>query len=167
GGAPAGGSIPAALPTPPASMAPPGGGGGAERHDDATRWEVEVLGEDGRTHDLRVDASKATLAPGDDRDDDRSDDDRSERAAQRAAGVNAAQATARALTSRAGATVTSVDFDDDGGWEVELRDADGSEAETRIDAEVPGTAGSARTPATADDDRDDDKDDGADDDRDD
>lgn len=153
------GSVTAAQAIAAALKSTPGVVASAELDDDATHWEVEVLGKGDRTHDLRVDASKATVTPGDDRDDDGTDDDgtdddRSERAALRAAGVNAAQATAEALKSHAGATVTSVDFDDDGGWKVELRNADGTERETTVGAGAPGTAGSAgtaRTPAAADD----------------
>ncbi|MFJ8692296.1 PepSY domain-containing protein [Streptomyces roseolilacinus] len=152
------GSVTAAQAIAAALKSAPGVVASAELDDDATHWEVEVLGKDDRTRELRVDVSKATVTAGDDRgagggtDDDGTDEDRSERAALRAAGVNAAQATAEALRSHAGATVTSVDFDGDGGWEVELRDADGSETETTVDAGTPGAAGSARTPATTDDD---------------
>ncbi|GGP95695.1 PepSY domain-containing protein [Streptomyces roseolilacinus] len=157
------GSVTAAQAIAAALKSAPGVVASAELDDDATHWEVEVLGKDDRTRELRVDVSKATVTAGDDRgaddgtdDDGRTggdgtDEDRSERAALRAAGVNAAQATAEALRSHAGATVTSVDFDDDGGWEVELRRADGSETETTVDAGAPGASGSTRTPATTDD----------------
>ncbi|MFJ3159954.1 PepSY domain-containing protein [Streptomyces kanasensis] len=126
----------------------PGVVASVEPADDGTHWDVEVLGKDDREHDLRVDAAKATVTPDDDRsDDDRSDDDRSddrgdrdddrtERAALRSAKVNAAQATAEALRAHAGATVTGVDFDDDGTWDVELRTADGAGKETRVDAKA-------------------------------
>ncbi|KUH38788.1 MULTISPECIES: PepSY domain-containing protein [Streptomyces] len=125
----------------------PGVVASVEPADDGTHWDVEVLGKDDREHDLRVDAAKATVTPDDDRFDDRSDDrgdrddDRAERAALRSAGVNAAQATAEALRAYAGATVTGVDFDDDGTWDIELRTADGAGKETRVDA---GTAPAGR-----------------------
>ncbi|MBT2368585.1 PepSY domain-containing protein [Streptomyces sp. ISL-10] len=100
-------------------------------------WEVDVLGKDDRTHELRVDSSNGTarVVDGDDGDDDA--DDRHDRAALRSASVDANEAVSAALRAHPGATVTSVDFDDDGGahWEVELHDGKADdETEARVDA---------------------------------
>ncbi|MFI6412415.1 PepSY domain-containing protein [Streptomyces sp. NPDC050585] len=45
----------------------------ADLDDDASHWDVEVVGKDDRTHDLRVDAAKGTVTAGDTKDD--ADDD--------------------------------------------------------------------------------------------
>ncbi|UYQ64439.1 PepSY domain-containing protein [Streptomyces peucetius] len=93
--------------------------------DGAAHWEVEVVGKDDREHELKVDAKSGALREDDDDDrDDDGDRDDDDRAALRAASVDAREAARAALKAHPGATVTSVDFDDDAAahWEVELGD---------------------------------------------
>ncbi|MDQ1008248.1 putative membrane protein YkoI [Streptomyces sp. V4I23] len=121
--------------------------------DGAGHWEVEVVGrDDDREHELKVDARTGAVRADDRNDDDRDDRD-DDRAALRAASVDAREALEAALRSHPGATVTSVDFDDDGGdhWEVELHEGKGSddEAEVMVDAR---TGDVSREKAAADDD---------------
>ncbi|QIP84608.1 peptidase propeptide and YpeB domain protein [Streptomyces sp. Tu 2975] len=105
--------------------------------DDGDRhWEVDVLGKDDRERELHVDVRTGAVredkaeAENDDRDDDR--------AALRAASVDAREAVGTALRSHPGATVTSVDFENDGAghWEVELGDDAADERELTIDAKT-------------------------------
>ncbi|MFF2527188.1 PepSY domain-containing protein [Streptomyces liangshanensis] len=118
----------------------PGAVASVERDDDrGSVWEVEVLGKDGRWHELRIDAAGTVRADGrqddDHRDDDRDDDweDHRERAALRAAAVDAQEAGAAALASVPG-TVTSVDLDDDrtSAWDVDVRGEDGRTHELTV-----------------------------------
>ncbi|GAA4933996.1 PepSY domain-containing protein [Streptomyces coeruleoprunus] len=144
----AAGSVSAAQAIAAALKASPGVVASAELDDDGGHWDVEVLGKGDRTHHLTVDSSKATVSH--EADDDADDaEDRAESAALRSARVTAAQAAATALSGHSGATVTSVDFDDDGTWEVELRNADGSKKETRADAKAQRPAASNKAPDTA------------------
>ncbi|MGW0701821.1 PepSY domain-containing protein [Streptomyces sp. NPDC002867] len=118
--------------------------------DGAGHWEVEVVGkDDDREHELNVDARTGAVRADDRNDDDRDDD----RAALRATSVDAREALEAALRSHPGATVTSADFDDDGGdrWEVELHEGKGAddEAEVTVDAR---TGDVSREKAAADDD---------------
>lgn len=115
--------------------------------DDGDRhWEVDVLGKDDREHELHVDVRTGAVredkaeAENDDRDDDR--------AALRAASVDAREAVEAALRSHPGATVTSVDFEDEGAgrWEVELGENDADERELTVDAKT-----ASLTPEPADD----------------
>ncbi|MFJ8073179.1 PepSY domain-containing protein [Streptomyces sp. NPDC096176] len=107
--------------------------------DEKGHWEVSVIGKNDREHELKVDtktgAVRAAAAAED--DDDRDDDG----AALRAAAVDARQAAEAALKSHPGATVTSVDFDDEGDgadhWEVELQGGKGhDETELKVDAKT-------------------------------
>ncbi|WP_327234461.1 PepSY domain-containing protein [Streptomyces sp. NBC_01317] len=144
----------------------PGAVSSVDRDDDrGSVWEVEVLGRDGRWHELRIDAA-GTVRPDDRRDDDRHDDgdddreNRDERAALRAATVDAQEAAAAALASVPG-TVTSVDLDDDhaSAWDVDVRGKDGRTHELTVHTKT-GQVAAARTT----DDRHDRDDDGRDDD---
>ncbi|MEV0037593.1 PepSY domain-containing protein [Streptomyces sp. NPDC050804] len=103
-----------------------------ERDDDrGGRWEVDLLGDDNRRHELKV-GGDGTVRP-DDRDHD--DDDRDDRAALRGATVDARQAADAALAAVPG-SVTSVEIDDDrtGHWEVDVRGADGRTHELNVHA---------------------------------
>ncbi|MFJ2116042.1 MULTISPECIES: PepSY domain-containing protein [unclassified Streptomyces] len=111
--------------------------------DDRTNvWEVDLYGEDGRAHELRVDAitgSVTTATSDDDADDDAGDraEDRREnardRAALRATTVDVKRAVAAALASAPG-SVTSVALDDEAGgrWEVDVRGKDGRTHELNV-----------------------------------
>ncbi|MEU0950840.1 PepSY domain-containing protein [Streptomyces niveus] len=127
-------------------------------------WEVDIIGQDGKWYDLRVDASTGAVRADNDDDDDDDNDDRHERAAVRGAEVDAQGAAAAALKKHPGA-VTSVDSDDDdraaGYWEVTVRGDDGRTHEVTVDMSS-GTVAADRDDS---DDRDDHGDD--DDDRDD
>ncbi|MGN9794823.1 PepSY domain-containing protein [Streptomyces sp. OZ13] len=120
-----------------------------ELDDEGDRhWEVDVLGKDDREHELHVDVRTGAVredkaeAENDDRDDDRD--------ALRGASVDAREAVEAALRSHPGATVTSVDFEDDGAgrWEVELGEdgADERERDLTVDAKTASV-----TPEPADD----------------
>ncbi|MEV5444480.1 PepSY domain-containing protein [Streptomyces sp. NPDC052644] len=61
----------------------------ADLDDDASHWDVEVVGKDDRTHDLRVDAAKGTVTAGDTKDD--ADDDTKAGAAADDASADAAE----------------------------------------------------------------------------
>ncbi|MEU3819534.1 PepSY domain-containing protein [Streptomyces sp. NPDC030392] len=61
----------------------------ADLDDDASHWDVEVVGKDDRTHDLRVDAAKGTVTAGDTKDD--ADDDAKAGAAADDASADAAK----------------------------------------------------------------------------
>ncbi|MER6841344.1 PepSY domain-containing protein [Streptomyces platensis] len=119
-------------------------------------WEADVLGKDGKWHEVTLDAGNArVLNQHVDTDDD---DDAQERAALQNARTDAASA-ARTATSHG--TVTSVDLDDDDRgkavWEVETITKDGKEHKLLVD---PQTAKLSAVPAHSDDDNDND---GADD----
>ncbi|WP_405675761.1 PepSY domain-containing protein [Streptomyces sp. NBC_01511] len=132
------------------------GGSSAARH-----WEVDIIGQDGKWYDLRVDSSTGSVRADNDSDDDGDDDrdDRDERTAVRGAAVDAREAAAAALKKHSGA-VTSVDADTDGKadhWEVTVRGDDGRAHEVTVDM-------SSGKVAADRDDRDDHGDDGRDDD---
>lgn len=121
-------------------------------------WEADVLGKDGKWHEITLDAGNArVLNQHVDQDDD---DDADERAALQNARTDAAAA---ARTAASHGTVTSVELDDnDGGkpvWEVETITKDGKEHTFLVDPQ------SAKPSAVAAQDTDDDADDndGADD----
>ncbi|MEU0369985.1 PepSY domain-containing protein [Streptomyces sp. NPDC006283] len=106
--------------------------------DEKGHWEVSVVGTNDREHELKVDAKTGAVRAADDDDDDDRDEDG---AALRAAEVDARQAAEAALKSHPGATVTSVDFDDEGDgadhWEVELQSRKGhDETEVKVDAKT-------------------------------
>jgi uncharacterized membrane protein YkoI len=118
----------------------PGTADSVELDDDgADHWEVDVVGKDDRQHELKVDAKTGAVRV--DAADDDGDDDR---AALRAASVDAREAAGAALKAHPGATVTSVDFEDDAAarWEVELRDGKGGgqEREVTVDAKSAAVA---------------------------
>lgn len=134
-------------------------GSSAGRH-----WEVDIIGQDGKWYDLRVDATTgAVRADNDDNGNDDDDDDRRERAAVRGAEVDARGAASAALKKHPG-TVTSIDSDDDDRkadhWEVTVRGDDGRTREVTVDM-------SSGTVAADRDDSDDRDDHGGDDGRDD
>jgi uncharacterized membrane protein YkoI len=96
-----------------------------EQDDDGT-YEVEVRRPDGGETDVDLDASFAVIrTEQEDAEDD--DDDEVLDDASRARAATAALATA------AGGTVVSVEADD-GGYDVEVRHADGTETEVTLDA---------------------------------
>ncbi|MFE1176940.1 PepSY domain-containing protein [Streptomyces sp. NPDC058773] len=117
-------------------------------------WEADVLGKDGKWHELTLDAGTArVLNQHVDQDDD---DDAGERAALRNAHTDAATA---ARTAAAHGTVTSVELDDDdraeGAWEIETVTKDGKEHKLLVDTH----SGNLSTAPAHDDDNDDDSDD--------
>lgn len=117
-------------------------------------WEVEILADNGRWRDLKVDAGSGKVLS--DRADDDDDDD--DAAALRKAKLTASDAAEAALKAAPG-TVTAVEFDEDDGrlvWEVEVKGEDGNERELEVNASSGKVAFD-----------DDDDDDGDDDDRDD
>ncbi|MEU8803190.1 PepSY domain-containing protein [Spirillospora sp. NPDC048819] len=116
-------------------------------------WEIDVLAKDGGWRDVTVHSENGRVLSN--RADDGDDDDRDEAAALRKAKVTASDAAGAALRAAPG-TVTSVEFDEDGGkavWEVEVTGPDGNERELIVDAAT------AKVLADHDDDGDDDRDD--------
>lgn len=116
-------------------------------------WDVDVLGKDGKWHELTLDAGNAqVLNQHIDNEDD--DDHGREAAALKSARTDAASA---ARTAAAHGTVTSVDLDDDhrakAVWEVETVTKDGKEHKVLID---PQSGKLTTAPAQGDDDNDDD-----------
>ncbi|MEW9516916.1 PepSY domain-containing protein [Streptomyces tubercidicus] len=120
-------------------------------------WEADVLGKDGKWHEITLDAGTARVL---NQHVDQDDDDADERTALQNARTDAAAA---ARTAASHGTVTSVELDDnDGGkpvWEVETITKDGKEHTFLVDPQ------SANPSAVAAQDTDDDADDndGADD----
>ncbi|AKA07832.1 hypothetical protein SAZ_39760 [Streptomyces noursei ZPM] len=117
-------------------------------------WDVDVLGDDGRWHEITLDARTArVVSQRVDRGDD--DDHARERATLVGARTGAADAVRKAAAGHG--TVTSVELADDHGatpvWEVETVTGDGTEHELLVD---PHT-GALRTvsPRAANDDHDD------------
>ncbi|WJY40726.1 PepSY domain-containing protein [Streptomyces sp. P9-2B-2] len=119
-------------------------------------WEADVLGKDGKWHEVTLDAGNARVL--NQHVDTDEDDDAQERAALQNARTDAASA---ARTAASHGTVTSVDLDDDDRgkavWEVETITKDGKEHQLLVD---PQTAKLSAVPAHSDDDNDND---GADD----
>ncbi|MFD8159200.1 PepSY domain-containing protein [Streptomyces malaysiensis] len=95
------------------------------------RWEADVLGKDGKWHEVTLDASNAKVI-GQRIDRDTDAEDAAEARALRNADVSAIEA-ARKAASRG--TVTSVEFDDDRtpAWEVETV-KDHKERDLNVDA---------------------------------
>lgn len=96
-------------------------------------WDAEVLGKDGKQHELTLDAGTARVL---NQHLDRGDDD--DRAQQRAALKNARTTAADAArTAAPRGTVTSVELDDDNGakaaWEVETVTKDGKQHTFLVD----------------------------------
>ncbi|MBL1102223.1 PepSY domain-containing protein [Streptomyces coffeae] len=91
--------------------------------DDArtAAWDAEILGKDGKWHEVTVDASSGTvLNQRVDRAETDDANDAGERTTLKKAEVSAVEAARKAATG--GGTVTSVDLDDDHAptWEVEV-----------------------------------------------
>ncbi|PBC85111.1 MULTISPECIES: PepSY domain-containing protein [unclassified Streptomyces] len=122
-------------------------------------WDADVLGKDGKWHEITLDAGNARVL------NQHVDHDEGDAAQERAAAENArtdASAAARAAASHG--TVTSVELDDDHGtkavWEAETVTKDGKEHKLLIDTQS-GNATAA--PAHDSDDDNDNDNDGADD----
>ncbi|CDR06470.1 PepSY domain-containing protein [Streptomyces iranensis] len=83
---------------------------------DHGRWEADVLGKDGKWHEVTLDANGKVIGQHVDRDTD--PEDAAEAKALRNADVSATEAARKAAS---GSTVTSVEFDGDRSpvWEVE------------------------------------------------
>ncbi|KOT39429.1 peptidase propeptide and YpeB domain protein [Streptomyces caelestis] len=103
----------------------PGTAVSAELDDEA--WEVDVLGGGDTWHSVRVDPGDGKVL-GAQKDDE--DDAAEVRAALKGASVSAAEA---AEAAAAEGTVTSVELDDDKGWEAETRASGGDERDWRVD----------------------------------
>ncbi|GFE22017.1 MULTISPECIES: PepSY domain-containing protein [Streptomyces] len=119
-------------------------------------WDADVLGKDGKWHEVTLDAGNARVL---NQHIDNEDDDARERAALHNARTDAGAAARTAAASHG--TVTSVELDDDRAkavWEVETVTNDGKEHKLLVD---PQSGKLSAVPAhDADDDNDDD---GADD----
>ncbi|MGW2011558.1 PepSY domain-containing protein [Streptomyces nigrescens] len=119
-------------------------------------WDADVLGKDGKWHEVTLDAGNARVL---NQHIDNEDDDARERAALHNARTDAGAAARTAAASHG--TVTSVELDDDRAkavWEVETVTNDGKEHKLLVD---PQSGKLSAAPAhDADDDNDDD---GADD----
>lgn len=144
-----------------AALAETGGGTvtDTELDDEQSRYEVEVTLDDGNQVDVQLDedfdvVSTETDGPDgdgdDDGDDDRDGDDTDDRALSAA---DREQAERAALAETGGGTVTSTEADDLTGYEVEVRQADGTEVDVHLDESFEVV--STRTDGP-DDDRDDD-----------
>ncbi|NSC23955.1 PepSY domain-containing protein [Streptomyces albus subsp. chlorinus] len=98
-------------------------------------WEADVLGKDGKWHDVTLDAAKGHVVKN--RVDAHKDENRS---VVRGAGLDAAAAGKKAAAASKG-TVTSVSLDDDGRdkgrWEADTVDKKGDQHELVLD----GTSG--------------------------
>ncbi|MCZ1007444.1 PepSY domain-containing protein [Streptomyces lydicus] len=119
-------------------------------------WDADVLGKDGKWHEITLDAGNARVL--NQHVDHDEDDDAQERAAAKNARTDAA-AAARSAASHG--TVTSVELDDDhrgkAVWEVETITKNGKEHKLLVD---PQSGNVTAAPAH---DTDDDDNDGADD----
>lgn len=119
-------------------------------------WEADVLGKDGKWHEVTLDAGNGRVL--NQHVDTDEDDDAQERAALQQARTDAASA---ARTAASHGTVTSVDLDDDDRgkavWEVETITKAGKEHKLLVD---PQSGNLNAAPAQSDDDNDND---GADD----
>ncbi|MEV0370066.1 PepSY domain-containing protein [Streptomyces sp. NPDC050636] len=119
-------------------------------------WDVDVLGKDGKWHELTLDAGNARVL---NQHIDHEDDDDHAREAAALKGAEAPKVTAASAARSAAAhgTVTSVDLDDDhrakGVWEVETVTKDGKEHKLLVD---PQSGKLTAAPAQGDDDSDDD-----------
>ncbi|MFI0903577.1 PepSY domain-containing protein [Streptomyces sioyaensis] len=95
-------------------------------------WDAEVLGKDGKQHEVTLDAGTARVL---NQHLDRGDED--DRAQERAARNTSATAADAARTAAHRGTVTSVELDDDHGakatWEVETVTKDGKEHTFLVD----------------------------------
>lgn len=127
--------------------------------DGETVWEVVVLGDDGREHEVRVSEDGAEVLGSRIAEDDDWE--------TVPGGISAAEAI-RIAQDHTSAVLREAELDDDSrSWELELRGDDGGTHELTVDA-ATGAAGAAESGKGGDDKRDDDRDDGRwdDDDRD-
>ncbi|WP_030981968.1 PepSY domain-containing protein [Streptomyces sp. NRRL S-1813] len=120
-------------------------------------WDADVLGKDGKWHEITLDAGNARVL---NQHVDHEDDD--DHAREQAAAKNAkTDAAAAARTAASHGKVTSVELDDDHGtkaaWEVETITKDGKEHKFLVDAQ------SGKLSVAPQHDADDDDNDGADD----
>ncbi|MFC9231474.1 PepSY domain-containing protein [Streptomyces decoyicus] len=120
-------------------------------------WDADVLGKDGKWHEITLDAGNARVL---NQHVDHEDDD--DHAREQAAAKNAkTDAAAAARTAASHGKVTSVELDDDHGtkaaWEVETITKDGKEHKFLVDTQ------SGKLSAAPQHDADDDDNDGADD----
>ncbi|GEB53578.1 MULTISPECIES: PepSY domain-containing protein [Streptomyces] len=120
-------------------------------------WEADVLGDNGRWHDVDIDASTGKVVHN--RVDAYKDDDRS---VARGARIDVAAAAAKAAEASKG-TVTSADLERDGRWEIDAVDKQGNEHEIDIDARSGKVLHHETDQADHDDHDDHDGDDGSDD----
>ncbi|MQS08795.1 PepSY domain-containing protein [Streptomyces alkaliphilus] len=98
--------------------------------DDGRHWEVDVAGDDGRLHELRI-SLDGTEVLGHERDDD-DDDVREKRRLLSNASVLAGDA-ARIAEEYSGASVKELELEkDEKAWDLELRDPNGSEWELKV-----------------------------------
>ncbi|MEU8822845.1 PepSY domain-containing protein [Streptomyces sp. NPDC048636] len=139
-----------------ALKAAPGTLSSIDLDDDArtTAWDAEILGKDGKWHEVGVDATSGkVLNQRVDREEAADSDDAAERAALKKADVSAVEAARKAAAG--GSTVTSVGIDDDraAAWEVEVV-KNHKERELTVDAQTGKVAQTA-----SDDDKADDRDD--------
>ncbi|MGW2410471.1 PepSY domain-containing protein [Streptomyces sp. NPDC001739] len=110
-------------------------------------WDADVLGKDGKWHEVTLDARTARVL---NQHVDHEDDDAQERAAVKNTRTDAATAARKAA---ADGTVTSVELDDDhrtrAAWEVETLTKDGTEHKLLVD---PHTGALSTAPAHDEDD---------------
>lgn len=98
--------------------------------DDRRHWDVEIAGDDGREHELKISLDGTKVL---DTERERDDDVREKRALLSNASVQAADAV-RIAEEHLGGHVKDLDLDkDDRVWEIELRDANGTEWELDVD----------------------------------
>lgn len=129
-----------------AALAEAGGGEVVDSERDDGRFEVEVLRPDGTRVEVTLDDSFAVVhSELDDHDDP--DDDRP------VTGEELERVTQAALAETGEGTVTDAEQEADGTYEVEVRRADGTEVDLRLDEDL------AVTHVRVDDDHDDDLDD--------
>ncbi|WP_432094828.1 PepSY domain-containing protein [Streptomyces sp. bgisy100] len=132
-----------------ALKAQPGTVASAELDDDTAKsvvWDVDVLGDDGTWHELKLDAGNGRVLG----NHTEQEDDNGE--AVKNAKTDAREAVAAAQKAAPG-KVTSVEFDD-GAWEVELQNKHGQGQDVRVDQNTA----KATVTADHDDDSDDDQD---------
>jgi uncharacterized membrane protein YkoI len=111
--------------------------------DPGETYEVEVRLPEGGEVDVALDGDLGVVSEDrdDDSDDDRFDDDADDRADRDDRALTAEERSAAgeaAVTAVGGGTVVDVDASDDRGeaYEVEVRDADGTEWDVELDADL-------------------------------
>lgn len=120
------------------------------RHAGERGWEIELLGDDDEWYELDVNLEGTEVLNAHRTDDGDRDDAELLRGGD---ALSAAEAV-RIAQEHTGAGLREADVDDDGHWEVELRDGDGVEYELDVDLRTGEITAQER-----DDDRDDDWDD--------